>query len=246
MSRKIGINVVSMVPFSLGRGGLARALGIASEAGFDGLQLLPLRFWNAFTFFDILKEKIISFELAWNCGSIWGAILRHSHLTGEENPTLKDWILFGKCETVEDCAELIFRNFQKTSMFVTHDTVHAGVIEMHPELEMMADDYADYHHGLVWDTEHVLRFGHHGEPPVTLDWIDFLEEVKGNIHLIHAKPFSMFHRKEHEYEAMLTMLGEKTKCPVIFEGKPPFSTMLSRRKMISWLKEQRTFLSYFF
>jgi len=162
MNRKIGVSVVCMLPWSLGRNGLARSVMMAYEACFSGLQILPMRGWDHLTFSGILSEQIISFELAWNCGSFWKAILRHLHLAGEENPLLHDWLLFGKCNAIEHRTELIFHHFQKTSMFITHDVTHVGVIEMHPELEFDIGIYANYPHGLVWDTEHVIRSGRHG------------------------------------------------------------------------------------
>jgi len=253
MNRKIGVSVISMFPWSLGKNGLARSVMMAHEAGFQGLQILPMRGWDHFTFSGVLGEQIISFELAWNCGSFWKAILRHLHLAGEENPLLHDWFLFGKCDATERRAEMMFRYFQRTSMFITHDVIHVGVMEMHPERDLEICDYASYPHGLVWDTEHVIRSGRHGQPPITDDWERLLDEVGHNIRLIHVKaPMN---------PKMLKALAEKTTAdvPVIFESLPfdskgvislikniSESPWNARKRTIEWLKNKRTFLGYFF
>ncbi|MFA6048061.1 MAG: hypothetical protein WCV59_05465 [Parcubacteria group bacterium] len=244
MNRKIGVSVVCMLPWSLGRNGLARATIMAHNAGFSGLQILPLRGWDPLTFTEASPDQIISFELAWNCGSLCKAILRHLHLAGEENPLFHDWLLFGKCAATERRAEMMFRYFQRTSMFITHDVIHVGVMEMHPELDLETGVYANYPHGLVWDTKHVIRSGRHGQPPVTEDWVRLLDEVGHNIRLIHVKyPVN---------PKMLKALAEKTNCPVIFEARPPLGNIFkppmrhAQKRAIEWLKEKRTFLGYFF
>ena len=138
-------------------------------------------------------------------------------------------------------------------MFITHDTVHAGAMEMHPEREMTAGNYALYPHGLVWDTEHVIRPGRHGEPPITDNWENLLEEVKYNIRLIHVKNSAP--------PEMLKALAENTSSsiPVIFEDMPFGSTdavsliknmalppLGIKERMIAWLKGRRNYLNYFF
>ena len=244
MNRRIGVSVVCMLPWSLGRNGLARAAIMARLAGFQGLQILPMRGWDELTFTEASPNQIISFELAWNCGSLWKAVLRHLHLAGEESPLLHDWLLFGKCDDTERRAEMIFHHFQKTSMFITHDVIHVGVMEMHPELDLEVGVYADYPHGLVWDTEHVIRSGRHGQPPITDDWEKLLDEVGHNIRLIHVKdPIN---------PKMLKALAEKTTCPVIFEARPPLGKTFkppmkhAQKRATEWLAGRRTFLGYFF
>jgi len=253
-----------MLPWCLGRYGLNRSATLAYDAGFQGLQILPMRGWDHLTFSGISSEKIISFELAWNCGPLGSAIIRSSHafslkvlryfklgaLTealpspNENRPLITDWFLFGNCDATERRAELMFHHFQKTSMFITHDVIHAGVVEMHPELDLEVGIYANYPYGLVWDTEHVIRSGRHGQPPVTDDWEKLLDEVGHNIRLIHVK--------DPVNPKMLEALAKKTTCPVIFETRPPLGKIFKppmrhvQKRALEWLTSRRNFLGYFF
>lgn len=243
----MGISVICAIPWSLGEHGLGRSLDLANEAGFDGLQILPMRGWSGLTFLELLtipKRRVLSFESAWNCGTFFEAIMRHLHIAGESNPLLHDWLLFGRCEEIIDRNDLIYNLFKKTALRVVHNPMDFGMLEMHPELQVRINFYADHPVGLVWDTEHVLRPGRHGEPPVTKNWPELLEKIKHNIGLIHVK--------NNADPKMLKALAYETDCPVIFEGRPPFGQIFSpplkkaKERMIAWLKSRRLYLSYFF
>jgi len=244
MSRKIGVSIVCMVPWSLWQNGLGRAIIMAHDAGFDGLQILPMRGWNQLTFPEIPKEKIISCENAWNYGSFWGAVLRRFHIAGEDKPLFKDWALFGDEKSSQYVYDLICRKFPN-SLMVSHDLYYRafGPLELNPEMEISVP-YERLDCSFVWDTEHVVRSGRHGERPVTDNWERLLDKIGHNIKLIHVKSSAD--------PKMLKALAKETDCPVIFEDRPPFGKIFrpplkdSKDRMIAWLKDRRTFLSYFF
>jgi len=73
MTRKYGISVVSLFPWSWGPGGLQRAVSLAKVAGYDGVQALPLRGWD-FSDLGRYSASILAYEDAWNNGSLWRAI----------------------------------------------------------------------------------------------------------------------------------------------------------------------------
>lgn len=76
MARKIGFNVVMALPWCLGPGGLHRAIELSRLAGYDGLQILPLRGWSAGDLKGVDPERIIAMEDAWNYGPLWRALAR--------------------------------------------------------------------------------------------------------------------------------------------------------------------------
>lgn len=236
MIRRIGVNVVTLLPFSLGKFGLGRASLLAYEAGFDGLQIMPLRDWGHITFSGISAKRIISFELAWNCGSLFGAVLRHLHLAGENKPRLRDWLLFEKCDIASYRTDLIFQHYRKTSLFVSHDVAHVGVMEMNPENKLAPAIYANYARGICWDTEHIIRPGRHGEPPVTDNWRNLLDKVGRNIRLIHVKSSA-------DPEMLRALAKAAPGCPVILEDPP---IIRFRGKTLEWLKGRREFLGKYF
>jgi len=90
MYRKFGINIVSLFPWSWGKGGPQRCMSMATQAGFNGIQYLPMRGWGKVNGFE---PKIISFEDAWNWGPWWKVPRRLIGLD-EDAPRLLDWLVF--------------------------------------------------------------------------------------------------------------------------------------------------------
>ncbi len=112
--RLFGVSTISLLPHSLGRGGFDRSKTIASQAGFDVLQVLPLRGWSVeawenekltgklLEFVGLNGNWIISYQDAWNGGSLFSAIEREIYqfitrkkCAMEEKPLFYDWFLFG-------------------------------------------------------------------------------------------------------------------------------------------------------
>lgn len=86
MARKYGISVVSLFPWSWGLGGPQRGLHIAIEAGYDGIQYVPMWGWGSNLG---LGRYVISYEDAWNYGPVWQVLMRHLGLRSNA-PTLLD------------------------------------------------------------------------------------------------------------------------------------------------------------
>lgn len=60
--RKVGINTASLLPWSIGPRGPALSVEIAQAAGFNGLQILPLRGWTRETMAGIPQDFVLSWE----------------------------------------------------------------------------------------------------------------------------------------------------------------------------------------
>jgi hypothetical protein len=90
MPRKIGLNV-------LASWGAVKdptvAIRLATDAGLDGVQLLPLRPWSNRAVVNIDPSFVIGFENAWNDGRFSETLRRL--ITRWDVPALGDWYLFG-------------------------------------------------------------------------------------------------------------------------------------------------------
>lgn len=238
MARKIGLNVVMTFPWCLGFGGLHRAIKLSRLAGYDGLQILPLRGWSAGDFEGVDPERIIAMEDAWNHGPFLSALARQAGLIGEPAPLFHDWLLFGPSgKTIADRLALM-RSIFPDAIFPAHKPSGTDPIEMHPEAGLSIKEYAERPYGLVWDTAHVLRMGRHDEAPVTNDWRKLFAQVSGNIRLIHVK--------DGADPEMLKALAEVTDCPVILETRPPIKVIINQLSLIDWLEKKRRVIRHFF
>lgn len=221
MTRKFGVNVVSLWPWSLGPRGPERAIKMAKEAGFDGVQALPMKFWS-YKRIKQWEKDVISWEDAWNCGPLWKVPLRHLGFLDAPAPTVVDWAMFGK-KTSPIFPDAI------ASMHHFGDGVSA---EIHPELATNHQAYLNHcaQGGmLTWDTYHVTR-PHRQTGKHINQWETLLMRIPAeNIALIHVHP------ARNNTEAlvqgssflipMLEKLGRKTSdTPVILEVFPPLST----------------------
>jgi hypothetical protein len=245
VERKIGVNVISLLPWSIRN--LNSSLGLAATVGFSGVQLLPLENMSRTNLDQIPRHFVISYEGAWNSGTFSGVAKRLLGISGEEDPTLKDWLIFGKKPLAKARLELIKTKFPD-ALPVIH-SAGRGILEMHPELRLRDIDYIKNDVSVVWDTEHVVRVGRHGEKPLTTDWRRFLGILDHkNIKLIHYKPDLPGLLPTSETGEMLLRLAELTTCPVVLEARPPNSHFTDREIFgkIDWLQGHFGFLESIF
>ena len=201
LTRKYGVSVVSLFPWSWGPGGLQRAVSLAGQAGYDGVQALPLRGWD-FSTLNQYADRILAYEDAWNSGPLWRAIGRHLRLVDPRRaPTLLDWLLFARLRMPAVSG----------SMQVSHVIgSERGPIEIHAELSTSLDFYRAQRGGLCWDTLHVRR-PHRWTDESMPDWRDLLKRLPANaIQLIHVHPnvseVMSLGRRGHESSELADML----------------------------------------
>lgn len=248
---KVGISTVSLLPWSLGENGLMRSWKIASELGYDGLQVLPFKVLGGIYFRKVPWENIISFEGAWNNGNFMDALYRTIMDPGnEELPTLLDWLLFG-----EKGAEEVFSVLSEAKHIVhSPDPHYPHPLEINPELGWDAGNAVRVLDldamPLVLDTLHLRRLGRHGEPPLfstVSDCLYFISELKKEkIAFVHFHPkddneLKGFLRGEPTNPLSLILMGIYSRgvnCPIIVEI-PPLKRFLFRdfRVLSSILQE---------
>jgi hypothetical protein len=175
--RPIYVSAASLVPWSLGSGGPARALELAKAAGYAGLQVLPLRGWTPETLRQLPPEYVVAFEEAWNQGSFTGALKRHLRLAGADKPTLLDWILFGPQPMQTPDMRKLFSH----AIPIVHD--NEEFYEINPE-----GGYPHARMPVVWDTQHTRRGRRDGQPSSLGPWYELMSSVHSQIWLIHVHP----------------------------------------------------------
>jgi hypothetical protein len=223
--RKYGITAVSLWPWSLGSRGPERSIKMAMDAGYDGIQAIPIKGWS-YEKVDDWGKYVISFEDAWNTGPLWKAILREIGLMKEPAPRMVDWLLFGKVLTY---------HYPNAIESLHHpDPKQKGVLEMYPDLWNDPQKYIDYANqggSLCWDTWHIRRpIRGTVEPEPLGDWRKLLKALPGgSIKLIHVHPIQMEIREFlagefNELAQMLLALSYKTNAPAIVEVFPPLKT----------------------
>lgn len=221
--RKIAVSAASFFPWCLGRGGIERTLKLSKKAGFDGLQILPLRGWTDFSALD--PRDVMSYTPEWNSGTWWGAFRRTLGLAGEECPLILDMVLFGSKLAVTSSFAKIQATFPK-AIYVAR-VPGTNPLEIHPEAGLTVNEYAQYPYPLIWDTWHSrrpMRYGQGGQ--ITHDWQKLLASVAAKICQIHVHPtikeIVSLIRGDPQMELikMLKTLGEKTACPVVIEVAP--------------------------
>jgi hypothetical protein len=238
MMQRLGVSVISLLPWSIRS--FHFAIGLAASVGFSGIQLLPIRGLNERNLFELCENFVISVEGAWNSGNLLGAAKRLLGISGEEDPTLKDVLIFGETMAVKSRMEIIKKRFQ-SAIFINHGA-GIGPVEMNPELGVPDRAYAKNEVDVVWDNEHITRKGRHGEPPVTTDWRKFLQTLDPTrIKMIHYKPS---YPTPEEAKEMLIKLSQITSCPVVLEARPPNSHFVTRsiRSKVIWLKRHYDFM----
>lgn len=173
--RQLGVSVITLIPWSYGPGGFGRALRLAKRAGFDGLQVLPLRGWGLLGYPKYWDNGVISWEDAWNTGSFWEVPLRHLGRR-PDGPLFLDWVLFPNKK-----APVL------GATYVAHYLDSFGVVEVHPELSLDPEWYAQQaFNGFRFciDTHHLTR--PHRVIGDKLDWENILLALPTkSVELIH-------------------------------------------------------------
>ncbi len=184
MNRLYGINVVNLLPWSYGPGGMKRAIKLAGKAGFDGIQFLPLRGWKT-TKLESYESKVISYQDAWNFGTFWETAARQ--LFGrKQGPLFSNWVLF------VNRASPVFTNAVFNAVKTTGYISVKFALEIHPGLSTDIETYVilcekGYH--VCWDTWHARRPGFDPDDRIE-DWEKLLDQLpNGAIRLIHVHLF---------------------------------------------------------
>lgn len=221
MTRQFGVSVVSLWPWSVGLYGPERSIKMAKQAGFDGIQALPMKFWS-YKRIHQWEKDVISWENAWNYGPLWQVPLRLLGQMRDPAPTALDWGMFGrKTFPVSPNAIASMHHFGE------------GVsTEIHPELAINHEVYLEHCKKgglLTWDTHHVAR-AHRQTGERINQWIDLLEQIPSeNLALIHVHPARSdvkgLLQGQSYLSPMLEKLGRKTdKAPIILEVFPPITS----------------------
>lgn len=239
--RKYGISTVSLVPFSLGKKGFEKSLDIVEKLGLNGIQALPMRGWPvdknyyASNLQEPWDKMILSFEGAWNSGTIRERFSRTASEMKKGYPTFMDWYLFGfNPKSVLEAVRQVF-GWQK---FIDHKFGDYWCkVEIYPEASTQIQNYLNYPSGvgLVWDTRHVRDKG-------MPDWRKLLSELPSeSIKMIHFQPkdeielTKFMNGEKNELSIMLKALADKVfkDCPVILEIKPRIRAVLGMESMKS-------------
>lgn len=232
MSKRFLVNVVSLVPFSLGTYGLERAFDISQRAGFDGLYALPIKGWKGIN--D--KLGIVSYEGAWNYGSLYRAVRRTLGIESEPSPTLIDWLLFGSnpLRILEQIREGIPSAYQ-----VVHEPDDKYPLELSPEIGFT--EHIDYKPGVVVDTYHIRRVGRHGEQSF-VSWEYLFARIRNfsqvHVHLTNEEERLLFIGKTpSELGKMLRYLGRIDISDWVLEVKPVIGTKSFVIKRLETLRD---------
>lgn len=233
--RRYGVSAVSMFPYSWGPGGPLRAKRMAFEAGYSGIQAMPLRGWMN-TPLKHWEGSVLSFEDAWNYGPVWQIPLRHLGLKSD-GPTLMDWLLFGS---------RVSPYFPNAIPSVHHKQLGVAT-EIHPELSTSVFEYLDYTEAggkLVWDTWHVRRPYRDGKPGIR-DWRELMDRLPSeSIALIHV------HVTKDDLQGFMSAAGELThmlrrlrlkvskSVPAIIEIAPPLRSWDGTLGFLSDVRQQ--------
>jgi len=238
MKRKYGVNVLSLWPWSSGKDGVERAVGMALDAGFDGVQALPLRGWGGCKY-KSFGQFVISYEDSFANGGFFESFINSSRkmvgkLLGTKNatpisPLFEDWLFFGKYN------RSLPSNSSAVKVVHTMDD-RGNMLEINPSAEILGS-YRDFAilNGtgrLCWDTFHVREKNKRAYQVQHIDaWETTLASLPNNsIGLIHVHPIQnskvdeldlLLSGKYCELVNMLRYLRDTTNAPVILEIVPP-------------------------
>jgi len=245
MSRKYGINVISLWPWVIGENGIDVAVRMASAANFDGLQVLPLRGWTHEKLVEY-SYPVISQEKSFNNGNIFECFVNTSKsvlgITNAEGaPRMVDWVLFGKNRELE--------NLGGDVLYCVHDDNEAGdVYEISPkkskEFKNSLNGDLLFNRDLCIDTRHIRGFDRRSDREIKAkNTLELLRKIPSDlIKLIHINPIKtssldeeelLFLGKDCELIEMLKILGKKSNAPVILELVPKIN--LSEGGRVSYL-----------
>jgi hypothetical protein len=231
-SRVIGINVISLFPHSAGKEGPQNAINIAHKAEFAGIQASPLRGW---WYGEMHKwhKYVISYEDAFNFGSLWQALFRNliaepikkvfpKFTVNTRNPLILDWVLF----------DHPYAPRYPGAMKVVPRISKNDVVEINPELGLSVGQLIDLaRNGQKYclDTTHLFRKGREGEAFIG-DVRRLIEDLpESSVKLLHVHPLrnqiDPFLSGEYTaFTELVRMLGKRfPKAPAIVEVLPrPF------------------------
>lgn len=227
--RTIGISQASLFPYSWGPGGLARAWALAKEAGFDGLQILPLRYCDRSS--SIPQDAVLSIEGPWNSGSLWGALRRHMGRAGEEEPLLLDWLLFGGKKEAAKLFRRLAGSFNQAMNVIHTPGSLYDIFEVNPEAKMSIAEIQKIG-ALCLDNCHIQRKGRHGEPRISARLIELLEPSQ--VQLLHYN----LRDESRGRVIMAVRLGKKFQCPVVVECAPVIGTPRAVIRELQRLQEE--------
>lgn len=234
--RKYGVSVFSLFPWSLGPKGPERSVKMAREAGFDGVQALPMKWWS-YERVDNWQKYVLAYEDAWNYGPLWQVPLRYLGIR-PKGPTALDWITFGKA------ASTSFPD----AILSAHHMQRGVATEIHPELSTDIEEYDRYcreGNKVCWDTYHVRRSKRDGTPGIEY-WTNLIKRipVHRSIELIHVHPVKSEMEKFMVYgggELVAMLLVLKRLAPTataIIEVAPLLKTPRGTAKFLSEVLEQ--------
>lgn len=179
--RNLGITVASLGLWALGPSGPKRALEKADAAGFNGLQVLPLRGWNQESMKSIPPLKVISYEGAWNQGTLMGVFLRMAHPKDETKPKPEDWLMFGAHPLEAYQIGEVFPN----ALRIVHKPEEAwmGAYEVNPEGGLPKAGQRT-----VFDTLHAFRGNRDGSSSSVTRWMSYLPTSIRYTACVHVHP----------------------------------------------------------
>ena len=240
MKREYGVNVLSLYPWSSGKGGIGRAVSMALDAGYDGVQALPLRGWGGREY-GILGSFVISYEGSFANGGFFEASfnslrkmvgkLLKTKSTQLISPLFEDWLFFGK-----DNRTLPSNPHALKIVHKVEEIEEKAMLEIGPDAGI-SGSYKDFviSNGcgrLCWDTFHVRRENRRADQTKPMDeWETVLASLPSNsIGLIHVHPVQnskvdeldlLLSGKYCELVTMLRCLRDTTNAPAILEIVPP-------------------------
>lgn len=202
----IGLSVASVLPQSLvPKYGLWYAEYVAREAGYDGLQLLPL--WTLLRYdLESLERSefpVLTCEGSWNNmyfddRTTLGRILRL------DRGIFLDTALFGTAQRVQNILKQFSELFPNA---IRIDIDPRGVREISPHHRMSRNQWIGYKGGVVFDTHHVFEFS----------FIETNKDASGFAEdLFEANVVRVVHIQFRDKEKLEVFLGEDTNSFEVF------------------------------
>ena len=198
-SRQVGINVVSLWPAAIpSRWGLRWAWRLAKSAGYDYLQILPMKCVTELGLRDLRRAGgpyVVRFrEPAWNPTTFLDHVQGHPgglFASGRPQPTTwADVVLFPSPKGCEFRGRAVQRVFPRAE-YIGHaqSPHHTGLVEVsdlfRPTLREVVAAAAQLDCRLVLDTKHLRA------PDAWSDWHDWLPQLVARTNLLHVQAVSV-------------------------------------------------------
>jgi len=213
MTRKLGVSVISLLPYSLGPDGLGRSVELAKKAGLSGVKALPLHGWDPKKF---PLKGVMSIQEAWRSS------------TNHYSANVKNYLLFDR----EHRSFYIYNKLLVKYPYALRSMrgVYVDAVEIRPELNITEDEYLKAEYPVVLDTQHIRRMGDSGQTQITKDPEGFITDLGKRIQLIQLQlseeeEDDLFHHNEKsDIVKIVRTLNLNTKCNVILETIPKFQS----------------------